>query len=53
MAEKARTMVLLMSPVSLKTMGKLRRAVPSILLNIARIVEVDEFFWSVYGIYSQ
>lgn len=44
MAEIRSTMVPLATPESLKMRGRLRIAGPSMLLNIARMVEMDEFF---------
>ena len=43
-AEKRRTRVLLMMPVYRNMMGMLSMAGPIMLLNMARTVEVEEFF---------
>lgn len=43
-AEITTTMALLMTPFLLKRTGKLSSAPPNILLNMARIVDRDEFF---------
>jgi hypothetical protein len=42
--DKKSTMVLLISPVFLKRIGKLNMAPPSILLSMARTVVAEEFF---------
>lgn len=43
-AEMRRTIVPLTTPESLNMRGRLRMAGPSMLLNIARMVDMDEFF---------
>ena len=43
-AERARTMLQLISPESLKMTGSVSRAPPNMLLYMARMLETDEFF---------